>query len=62
MKLNTRSVPFFLFSNLSLYKCCNVFHSQVKIALDWLRGERIEYRRFAAVLILKVIHHFNCNN
>ncbi|KAG6571908.1 Serine/threonine-protein kinase TOR, partial [Cucurbita argyrosperma subsp. sororia] len=26
---------------------------QVKIALDWLRGERIEYRRFAAVLILK---------
>ncbi|XP_038887537.1 serine/threonine-protein kinase TOR-like [Benincasa hispida] len=26
---------------------------QVKIALEWLRGERIEYRRFAAVLILK---------
>ncbi|CAA0807435.1 Serine/threonine-protein kinase TOR [Striga hermonthica] len=25
----------------------------VKIALDWLRGERIEHRRFAAVLILK---------
>lgn len=27
---------------------------QVKMALDWLRGERVEYRRFAAVLILKV--------
>jgi hypothetical protein len=27
---------------------------QVKIALDWLEGPRIEYRRFAAVLILKV--------
>ncbi|CAN4107823.1 unnamed protein product [Withania somnifera] len=26
---------------------------QVKVALEWLRGERIEYRRFAAVLILK---------
>ncbi|XP_062176298.1 serine/threonine-protein kinase TOR isoform X2 [Alnus glutinosa] len=26
---------------------------QVKIALDWLRGDRVEYRRFAAVLILK---------
>ncbi|PHT30587.1 Serine/threonine-protein kinase TOR [Capsicum baccatum] len=26
---------------------------QVKVALDWLRGERIEYRCFAAVLILK---------
>ncbi|KAH1267835.1 Serine/threonine-protein kinase TOR [Glycine max] len=26
---------------------------QVKIALDWLRGNRVEYRRFAAVLILK---------
>lgn len=26
---------------------------QIKIALDWLRGERVEYRRFAAVLILK---------
>ncbi|PPD85571.1 hypothetical protein GOBAR_DD17494 [Gossypium barbadense] len=26
---------------------------QVKTALEWLRGERIEYRRFAAVLILK---------
>jgi FKBP12-rapamycin complex-associated protein len=26
---------------------------QVKIALDWLEGPRIEYRRFAAVLILK---------
>ncbi|KAJ1388343.1 Tetratricopeptide-like helical domain superfamily [Sesbania bispinosa] len=26
---------------------------QVKIALDWLRGTRVEYRRFAAVLILK---------
>ncbi|XP_073103831.1 serine/threonine-protein kinase TOR isoform X2 [Elaeis guineensis] len=26
---------------------------QIKTALDWLRGERIEYRRFAAVLILK---------
>ncbi|KAL8541637.1 hypothetical protein ACS0TY_002778 [Phlomoides rotata] len=25
----------------------------VKIALDWLRGDRVEYRRFAAVLILK---------
>ncbi|PHT26783.1 Serine/threonine-protein kinase TOR [Capsicum baccatum] len=25
----------------------------VKVALEWLRGERIEYRRFAAVLILK---------
>ncbi|XP_047260707.1 serine/threonine-protein kinase TOR-like [Capsicum annuum] len=27
---------------------------QVKVALEWLRDERIEYRRFAAVLILKV--------
>ncbi|KAM1650754.1 hypothetical protein ACFXTH_003293 [Malus domestica] len=26
---------------------------QIKIALDWLRGDRVEYRRFAAVLILK---------
>lgn len=26
---------------------------QVQNALEWLRGERIEYRRFAAVLILK---------
>ncbi|ONK75400.1 uncharacterized protein A4U43_C03F16460 [Asparagus officinalis] len=26
---------------------------QIKNALSWLRGERIEYRRFAAVLILK---------
>ncbi|KAJ6818004.1 serine/threonine-protein kinase TOR [Iris pallida] len=26
---------------------------QIKNALDWLRGERVEYRRFAAVLILK---------
>ncbi|KAG1342788.1 serine/threonine-protein kinase TOR [Cocos nucifera] len=26
---------------------------QIKTALDWLRGERIEYHRFAAVLILK---------
>ncbi|KAB2095069.1 hypothetical protein ES319_A01G009900v1 [Gossypium barbadense] len=26
---------------------------QVKTALQWLRGDRIEYRRFAAVLILK---------
>ncbi|KAL6013173.1 hypothetical protein ACLOJK_003665 [Asimina triloba] len=26
---------------------------QVKTALDWLREERVEYRRFAAVLILK---------
>ncbi|XP_057450319.1 serine/threonine-protein kinase TOR isoform X2 [Lotus japonicus] len=26
---------------------------QVKIALEWLRGTRVEYRRFAAVLILK---------
>lgn len=26
---------------------------QVKVALNWLHGERIEYRRFAAVLILK---------
>ncbi|BFG42177.1 hypothetical protein CerSpe_284510 [Prunus speciosa] len=26
---------------------------QIKIALGWLRGDRVEYRRFAAVLILK---------
>ncbi|PHT49582.1 hypothetical protein CQW23_09329 [Capsicum baccatum] len=26
---------------------------QVKVALEWLRGKRIEYRCFAAVLILK---------
>ncbi|XP_017224295.1 serine/threonine-protein kinase TOR isoform X2 [Daucus carota subsp. sativus] len=26
---------------------------QVRNALEWLRGERVEYRRFAAVLILK---------
>ncbi|KAI9166124.1 hypothetical protein LWI28_026644 [Acer negundo] len=26
---------------------------QVKMALEWLRGDRVEYRRFAAVLILK---------
>lgn len=30
------------------------FWFQVKMALDWLRGDRVEYRRFAAVLILKV--------
>ncbi|KAJ0075487.1 hypothetical protein Patl1_34944 [Pistacia atlantica] len=30
-----------------------VFRFQVKMALDWLRGDRVEYRRFAAVLILK---------
>ncbi|KAI3881407.1 hypothetical protein MKW92_032446 [Papaver armeniacum] len=29
---------------------------QVKTAMDWLRGERVEYRRFAAVLILKKMH------
>ncbi|KAF3618310.1 hypothetical protein FXO37_34246 [Capsicum annuum] len=28
---------------------------QVKVALEWLRGERIEYHRLAAVLILKVL-------
>ncbi|PHT28666.1 hypothetical protein CQW23_31722 [Capsicum baccatum] len=27
--------------------------SQVKVSLEWLRGERIEYRRFATILILK---------
>ncbi|PHT56180.1 hypothetical protein CQW23_04666 [Capsicum baccatum] len=27
----------------------------VKVALEWLRGERIEYRHFAAVLILKFV-------
>ncbi|KAF3618676.1 hypothetical protein FXO38_33319 [Capsicum annuum] len=27
---------------------------QVKVALEWLRGERIEYHRLAAVLILKI--------
>lgn len=27
--------------------------SQIKNALEWLRGDRIEYRRFASVLILK---------
>jgi hypothetical protein len=27
---------------------------QVKIALAWLQGERVESHRFAAVLILKV--------
>ncbi|PHT29653.1 Serine/threonine-protein kinase TOR [Capsicum baccatum] len=27
---------------------------QVKVALEWLRGERIEYRLLAAVLILKI--------
>lgn len=26
---------------------------QVKVALEWLQGDRVEYRRFAAVLILK---------
>lgn len=31
---------------------------QVKNALEWLKGERIEYRRFAAVLILKVSETF----
>lgn len=36
---------------LTCYPCCL---SQVRIALDWLRGDRVEYRRFAAVLILKV--------
>ncbi|PHU26341.1 hypothetical protein BC332_04673 [Capsicum chinense] len=30
-----------------------VLASKVKVALEWLRGERIEYCRFAAVLILK---------
>lgn len=44
----------------SLYFTCYGFFTllllifQVKMALDWLRGERVEYRRFAAVLILKV--------
>ena len=33
---------------------------QIKIALEWLRGERVEYRRFAAVLILKVSALFSC--
>ncbi|KAJ0103480.1 hypothetical protein Patl1_04055 [Pistacia atlantica] len=28
-------------------------YGYVKMALDWLRGDRVEYRRFAAVLILK---------
>ncbi|PHT30569.1 Serine/threonine-protein kinase TOR [Capsicum baccatum] len=31
----------------------NELERQVKVALEWLRGERIEYRRFATVLILK---------
>ncbi|PKA52204.1 Serine/threonine-protein kinase TOR [Apostasia shenzhenica] len=30
-----------------------ILGSKIKNALDWLHGERIEYRRFAAVLILK---------
>lgn len=32
----------------------DLLYLQVKIALDWLKGNRVEYRRFAAVLILKV--------
>lgn len=28
--------------------------AQVKRALEWLQGERVEPKRFAAVLILKV--------
>ncbi|KAK3011996.1 hypothetical protein RJ639_011254, partial [Escallonia herrerae] len=31
---------------------------QVKSALEWLCGERVEYRRFAAVLILKVSERY----
>lgn len=45
---------FFTMYFASKSNCWIVFHTQVKIALDWLRGERVEYRRFAAVLILKV--------
>ncbi|KAG4987303.1 hypothetical protein JHK84_029895 [Glycine max] len=46
------SVPLFP----SFLPCTLLIHFffQVKIALDWLRGNRVEYRRFAAVLILKV--------
>lgn len=37
-----------------IYEYLTYSGPQVKNALDWLKGERIEYRRFAAVLILKV--------
>lgn len=40
----------------------NPCSSQVKIALDWLRGDRVEYRRFAAVLILKVRPTFSSHS
>ncbi|PHT56291.1 hypothetical protein CQW23_04777 [Capsicum baccatum] len=33
--------------------CSEMATDEVKVALEWLCGERIEYRRFAAVLILK---------
>jgi hypothetical protein len=34
---------------------------QVKIALAWLQGERVESHRFAAVLILKVSKTLHSN-
>jgi hypothetical protein len=38
-------------------KLCSLL-LQVKRALEWLQGERVESKRFAAVLILKVSN--NC--
>lgn len=60
MKSNARffNCILFLFSPTLVHSAVLYFSSaltfQVKIALDWLRGNRVEYRRFAAVLILKV--------
>jgi FKBP12-rapamycin complex-associated protein len=39
----------------------DVVESQVKIALAWLQGERVESHRFAAVLILKVSKTLHSN-
>lgn len=44
------------FFNVVLVNCICEYscYLQVRTALSWLHGERVEYRRFAAVLILKV--------
>lgn len=64
MDNNTILFPCFLVHNMgamhliSFFFFC--FFFQVKVALNWLHGERIEYRRFAAVLILKVSMKLFC--
>lgn len=46
-------LPFLSLSRLIVAQLLISF-SQMKTAFDWLRVDRVEYRRFAAVLILKV--------